>query len=134
MRGISLRPLMIVLTAGLLSPGAAHAEMSAGAAHAEKPFDDVTGAQLPQCPNGFNGLLPKCSIVSVITMDGQTKSCYCKQTNLSPKDNIDSVILHENQEEKIYSKIEVGKIIDKTNPQDPCDYLVINGVRRNVCW
>jgi hypothetical protein len=125
MRGISMRPLMIFLTAGLLS---------AGAAHAEKPFDDVTGAQLPQCPNGFNGLLPKCSIVSVITMDGQIKSCYCKQTNLGSKDNIDSVIPPKDQERTIYSQMEVGKIIDKTKPQDPCDYLVINGVRRYVCW
>jgi hypothetical protein len=99
-----------------------------------RPFDDLSGDRLEQCPNGFNGLLPNCSIVAVVTTDGKMKACYCKRGNIKPYGSADEVIPPENQEESLKSSLEAGKIIDKTKPQDPCNWLTINGVRRWVCW
>jgi hypothetical protein len=99
-----------------------------------RPFDDLTGGQLGECPSGFNGLLPNCSIVAVMTTDGKLKACYCKRGNIKPRGSPDEVIPPANQEEALKSSLEAGKIIDKTNPQDPCNWLTINGVRRWVCW
>ena len=105
-----------------------------GAVAQARPFDDLTENELGPCPNGFNGLLPNCSIVTVMTTDGKLKSCYCRRGNLKPYSDISGVIPPDKQEQSLFSPLEAGKIIDKTDPQDPCDFLVINGKKRYVCW
>jgi hypothetical protein len=109
--------------------------VAAFAGHAEaKDFEDVSKSPLTKCPNGFNGLLKKCAIATVITTDGQIMACYCDQNKQYPKDDISGVIPPGDQQEIVSGTLGIGKIIDKKNPQDPCNYLSINGVKRYVCW
>jgi hypothetical protein len=116
-------------TALFLSSAAAMLLCVAGFVQA-RPFGD----RLEPCPNGFNGLLPNCSIVAVMTTDGKLKACYCKRGKIAPYGSADEVIPPANQDEAFKSSLEAGKVIDKTNPQDPCNWMTINGVRRWVCW
>jgi hypothetical protein len=106
----------------------------AGPVQAGRPFDNLTGDRLEPCPNGFNGLLPNCSIVAVMTTDGKIKACYCNRGNIKPYGSADEVIPPANQEEVLLSPLEAGKVIDKTKPADPCNWLKINGQRTWVCW
>jgi hypothetical protein len=119
---------MIAIAVALGTLGTAAAVQSAG------PFTDQTGPKLGPCPEGFDKLLPNCSIGTVITTDGQIKACHCPLPNLQLPASADEVIPVANQQEVYKSDLEVGKIDDKTNPKDPCDWIKINGVRRWVCW
>ena len=103
-------------------------------AQSGKPFDDQTGPKLEPCPDGFDKLLPNCSIGAVITTDGKIKACHCPLQNLSLPNSADEVIPVANQREVYESDLEVGKIDDATNPKDPCNWIKINGVLKWVCW
>ena len=96
-------------------------------------YTDVTGPVLGACPDEFKKLLPNCAIGTVVTWDGKIKSCYCNVPQAQLPAQLGDFIHAGNQMEAFGAQVDFGKVIDKTNPKDPCSWVKIGGVLRYIC-
>lgn len=96
-------------------------------------YTDVTGPVLGPCPDGFQKLLPNCAIGTVTTWDGKIKSCYCNVPQAQLPARLEDFIPTGKQMEVFGAQVDFRKVVDNTNPKDPCSWVKIGGVLRYIC-
>jgi hypothetical protein len=99
-------------------------------AQEEMKDDDIPGyedqdyalADMPQCPSALETFNGKCTFALVFNEDGKHRMCHCDGKR--PDAPLPTAL-----KLKLLSSIAVSRIGDST-----CDYVVVDGKRKRVCW
>lgn len=90
----------------------------------------------PQISNAFNG--PKssdqCAAVIVVLKSGGTQVCGCNGLGVGKYNSVNDKIPPADQQQQTPIQISVTKTVDKRDPIDPCQTIMVGGVPVTYCW